>query len=118
MGKMKTRTLPTEIIFNLSPNNSISQALKNSGITANDTSILTAFIEEGEKHINQEDVISQIESHQVSLKNLLEITNITEIKRYFLGILLNVITCRMSTKDVLWDDRNSKNFPASKKGKL
>ena len=101
MGKMKTRTLPTEIIFNLSPNNSISQALKNSGITANDTSILTAFIEEGEKHINQEDVISQIESHQVSLKNLLEITNITEIKRYFLGILLNVITCRMSTKDVL-----------------
>ena len=65
---MKTRTLPTKIIFNLSPNNSISQVLKNFGITANDTSIPTAFIEEGEKHINQEDVISQTESHQVSLK--------------------------------------------------
>ncbi|KAB0343426.1 hypothetical protein FD754_020352 [Muntiacus muntjak] len=76
MGKMKTRTLPTKIIFNLSPNNT------------NDTSIPTAFIEEGEKHINQEDVISQTESHQKS-------------KRYFLGILLNVTTCRMSTKDVL-----------------
>ncbi|KAB0337774.1 hypothetical protein FD755_025477 [Muntiacus reevesi] len=75
-GKMKTRTLPTKIIFNLSPNNT------------NDTSIPTAFIEEGEKHINQEDVISQTESHQKS-------------KRYFLGILLNVTTCRMSTKDVL-----------------
>lgn len=80
MGKMKTSTLPTAIIFNLSPNNSTSQALKNFGITANDTSILTAFIEEGEKHINQEDVISQTESHQSSLKNLLEI-NITEIKK-------------------------------------
>ncbi|XP_014347766.1 EKC/KEOPS complex subunit TPRKB [Latimeria chalumnae] len=109
LKKMKTRTLYSEIIFNLSPTNNISEAFKKFGSSDNDTAILVVLVDEGDEKCNPDDIISQVEGQQVPLDDLSTMTDIAKIKKMYkvtpqeekVGTLLDGIICRMSIKDVL-----------------
>ncbi|XP_069485328.1 EKC/KEOPS complex subunit TPRKB [Ambystoma mexicanum] len=108
LGKMKTRTLYSEIIFNLSPTNNISEAFKRFGLSDNDSAAVIVLIEDEARSMNCEEIASRVEGKQVCFAELSTMTDISKVKKLYkvtpqeekIGKLLDGVICRMSTKDV------------------
>ncbi|KAM8908012.1 EKC/KEOPS complex subunit TPRKB isoform 2-T2 [Spinachia spinachia] len=92
MGKMKTRSLFSEIIFNLSPTNNISEAFKRFGSSDGDDSVLVVLVQDKDEPQLLSDITARVSGRQ-----LYKITPQEEK----CGTLLDAVVCRMATKDVM-----------------
>ncbi|XP_072327763.1 EKC/KEOPS complex subunit TPRKB isoform X2 [Scyliorhinus torazame] len=109
LSKMKTRGLYSEIIFNLSPTNNISDAFRKFGISDSDTAVLVVLVHDGKRESHLEDIIRQVEGQQICVQDISSIADVAKIKKFYkvsppedkVGNLLDAIVCRMSVKEVL-----------------
>ncbi|XP_062928201.1 EKC/KEOPS complex subunit TPRKB isoform X1 [Mobula hypostoma] len=81
LAKMKTRSLYSEIIFNLSPTNNISDAFRKFGISDRDSALLIVLVYDGEKNSKLEDIISQVDGRQIPVQDFSTITDVAQVKK-------------------------------------
>ncbi|KAM7429150.1 hypothetical protein ABFA07_019958 [Porites harrisoni] len=106
-GKMKTRTLHSEIIFNLSPSSNINDSFKKFGILDSTKDILVVIITQGNGIEKISELSKQIKGTLVSLSSLAAISDQEKIRKIY-GIsdkelqcdsVENGIITRIATKD-------------------
>ncbi|KAM6962155.1 EKC/KEOPS complex subunit TPRKB [Tautogolabrus adspersus] len=109
IGKMKTRSLYSEIIFNLSPTNNISEAFKRFGISDGDESVMVVLVHNKDELQPLSDIIARVNGQQVAVEDVSSLSNNTKIQKLYkvtpqeekCGTLLDAVVCRMATKDVI-----------------
>ncbi|XP_016384513.1 EKC/KEOPS complex subunit Tprkb-like [Sinocyclocheilus rhinocerous] len=107
-GKMKTRSLYSEIIFNLSPTNNISEAFKRFGISDSDSAVLIVLVHNKDETLNIDNIISKVDGQQIAVDRVSDLNDVAKIKKLYkvapqeekCGSLLDAVVCRMATKDV------------------
>ncbi|XP_018556042.1 EKC/KEOPS complex subunit TPRKB [Lates calcarifer] len=107
--KMKTRNLYSEIIFNLSPTNNISEAFKRFGISDGDDSVMVVVVHNKDESQLLTDIVAKVDGQQVSVEDISSMSDSAKIKKLYkvtpqeekCGTLLDAVVCRMATKDVL-----------------
>ncbi|XP_041833733.1 EKC/KEOPS complex subunit TPRKB [Melanotaenia boesemani] len=109
LGKMKTRSLNSEIIFNLSPTNNISEAFKRFGISDGDNSVLVVVVHNKDELQFLSDVTARVDGRQVPVEEVSSLSDVAKIKKLYkvtpqeekCGSLLDAVVCRMAIKDIL-----------------
>ncbi|XP_057711593.1 EKC/KEOPS complex subunit TPRKB isoform X2 [Corythoichthys intestinalis] len=108
-NKMKTRSLFSEIIFNLSPTNNISEAFKRFGISDGDDSVLVVLIHDKDESPLVTDIATKVDGLQIPVDEMCSLSNFEKIKKLYkvtpqeekCGTLQDAVICRMATKDVM-----------------
>ncbi|KAL6116963.1 EKC/KEOPS complex subunit TPRKB [Pungitius pungitius] len=109
LGKMKTRSLFSEIIFNLSPTNNISEAFKRFGSSDGDDSVLVVLVHDKDEPQVLSDITARVSGRQVPAEDVSSLTDHAKIRKLYkippqeekCGTLLDAVVCRMATKDVM-----------------
>ncbi|XP_070848206.1 EKC/KEOPS complex subunit TPRKB [Chaetodon trifascialis] len=109
IGKMKTRSLYSEIIFNLSPTNNISEAFKRFGISDGDDSVMVVLVHNEDESQLLSDITARVNGRQVPVDDVSSLSDQAQIRKLYkvtpqeekCGSLLDAVVCRMATKDVM-----------------
>ncbi|XP_066525259.1 EKC/KEOPS complex subunit TPRKB [Hoplias malabaricus] len=109
IGKMKTRSLFSEIIFNLSPTNNISEAFKRFGTSDSDNAVLIVLVHNKEEVFCKDNVVSKVDGQQIPVDQIPTLSDIAKIKKFYkltpqeekCGSILDAVVCRMAAKDVV-----------------
>ncbi|XP_028307103.1 EKC/KEOPS complex subunit TPRKB [Gouania willdenowi] len=109
IGKMKTRSLYSEIIFNLSPTNKISDAFKRFGVSDEDDAVMVVVVHSEDELKALSDITEIVDGRQVPVDDLSSLSDSAKIKKLYkvtpqeekCGSLLDAVVCRMAIKDVL-----------------
>ncbi|KAG7455757.1 hypothetical protein MATL_G00244490 [Megalops atlanticus] len=109
VGKMKTRSLYSEIIFNLSPTNNISEAFKKFGLSDGDSAVAVVLVHAAEETRSMDDILAKVDGQQIPVNQISSLTDVAKIKKLYKitpqeehsGTLLDAVICRMAIKDVL-----------------
>ncbi|KAK5640921.1 hypothetical protein RI129_009468 [Pyrocoelia pectoralis] len=81
--KLTTKSIYSEILFNLSISKNITQSLQKFGIEDNEREILVVVIEKEGTTSNFENVLRQIDGEEVNMLQLKELTNVEEVKKVY-----------------------------------
>ncbi|XP_024232610.1 EKC/KEOPS complex subunit TPRKB [Oncorhynchus tshawytscha] len=106
-GKMKTRSLYSEIIYNLSPTNNISEAFKRFGMSDSDSAVLIVLVHLKEETQHMTDIIAKVDGQQIPVEDVSMLTDPAKVKKLYKTTpqedtcLLDAVVCRMATKDVM-----------------
>ncbi|KAK5602557.1 hypothetical protein CRENBAI_008997 [Crenichthys baileyi] len=110
IGNMKTRSLNSEIIFNLSPTNSISEAFKRFGISDRDDSALLVVVHGKDDELQAvSDIMAMVDGQQLPVDEVSSLSDLEKIRKLYkvtpqeetCGTLLDAVVCRMAIKDVM-----------------
>uniref|UniRef100_A0A8C5I4W6 Uncharacterized protein n=1 Tax=Gouania willdenowi TaxID=441366 RepID=A0A8C5I4W6_GOUWI len=81
IGKMKTRSLYSEIIFNLSPTNKISDAFKRFGVSDEDDAVMVVVVHSEDELKALSDITEIVDGRQVPVDDLSSLSDSAKIKK-------------------------------------
>lgn len=106
--KLTTRTVYSEILFNLSVSKNITQSLQTFGINDNMTRVLAAVIVRNEEESKENTVYKEIDGEEVSLSKLKDFNDVAAIQKLYKlskleteNSLLESIVSKIATKELI-----------------
>lgn len=108
-SKLITKSVHTEILYNLSVSKNITQSLINFGIADSDSDIVLGLIHDEDEETKLESIVQLVEGQTDQIKNLCNVRDVEKIKKVYkiddvelkVSRLLDSVISRICVKDFI-----------------